>query len=83
MTPTSDSVRCDANPTAEWTTRQLLEAFPWDNAPHYLLRDRDGIYGEKFCEAAKSMGVREALTAPRSLWQNAYAERLKAWAGTD
>jgi transposase InsO family protein len=65
-----------ANPTAEWTARQLLEAFPWDNAPRYLLRDRDGTYGEKFCETAKGMGIHEVLTAPRSPWQNAYAERL-------
>ncbi len=65
-----------SNPTAEWTARQLFEAFPWDNAPRYLLRDRDSIYGEKFCETAKWMGIREVLTAPRSPWQNAYAERL-------
>jgi len=65
-----------SNPTAEWTARQLLEAFPWDNAARYLLRDRDSIYGEKFCETAKWMGIREVLTAPRSPWQNAYAERL-------
>src|SRR5882724_8830043 len=65
-----------SNPTAEWTARQLLEAFPWDNAPRYLLRDRDSIYGEKFCETAKWMGIREVLPAPRSPWQNAYAERL-------
>src|SRR5882724_1272507 len=65
-----------SNPTAEWTARQLLEAFPWDNAPRYLLRDRDSIYGEKFCETAKWLGIREVLTAPRSPWQNAYAERL-------
>jgi len=42
-----------------------LEAFPWDNAPRYLLRDRDRVYGEKFCETAKSMGIREVLAAPR------------------
>jgi transposase InsO family protein len=65
-----------SNPTAEWTARQLLEAFPWDNAPRYLLRDRDGIYGEKFCDTAKWMGIREVLTAPRSPWQNTYVERL-------
>jgi len=65
-----------SNPTAEWTARQLLEAFPWDNAPRYLLRDRDSIYGEKFCETAKWMGIREVLTARRSPWQNGYAERL-------
>ena len=65
-----------SNPTAEWTARQLLEAFPWDNAPRYLLGDRDGAYGEKFCETAKWMGIREVLAAPRSPWQNPFAERL-------
>src|ERR1017187_7425358 len=64
------------HPTAEWTTHQLLEAFPWDSAPRYLLRDRDGIYGEKFREAATSLGIREVLTAPQSPWQNPYVERL-------
>jgi putative transposase len=65
-----------ANPTAEWTARQLLEAFPWDTAPRYQLRDHDGIYGEKFHEAATLLGIREVLTAPGSPWQNAYVERL-------
>jgi transposase InsO family protein len=65
-----------SNPTAEWTARQLLEAFPWNTAPRYLLRDRDGAYGEKFCDTAKWLGIHEVLTAPRSPWQNAYAERL-------
>jgi transposase InsO family protein len=65
-----------ANPTAEWTARQLLEAFPWDNAPRYLLRDRDAIYGEKFCQTSRWMGIHEVLTAPQSPWQNAYVERF-------
>ena len=65
-----------ANPTAEWTARQLLEAFPWDSAPRYLLRDRDGIYGEKFHETTEWLGIREVLTAPKSPWQNPYVERL-------
>jgi len=65
-----------ANPTAEWAARQLLEAFPWNSAPRYLLRDRDGIYGEKFHEMTERLGVREVLTAPRSPWQNPYVERL-------
>jgi putative transposase len=65
-----------SNPTAEWTARQLLQAFPWDKPPRYLLRDRDRAYGEKFCESAKWIGIREVLTAPRSPWRNAYAERL-------
>jgi putative transposase len=63
-------------PTAERTARQLLEAFPWNSAPRYLLRDRDGSYGEKFREAANCLGIREIHTAPQSPWQNAYVERL-------
>jgi len=63
-------------PTAEWVAHQLLEAFPWDSAPHYLLRDRDGSYGGKFSEATSWLGIREVLTAPQSPWQNAYVERL-------
>jgi len=65
-----------ADPTAEWTTRQLLEAFPWDSAPRYLLHDRDACYGEEFHEATGWLGIREVLTAPRSPWQNPYVERL-------
>src|SRR3984893_8744526 len=65
-----------AYPTAEWVARQLLEAFPWNSAPRYLLRDRDGSYGEKFHEATNWLGIREVLTAPQSPWQNAYVERL-------
>ena len=55
---------------------QLLEAFPWDSAPHYLLRDRNGSYGEKFNEATSWLGIREVLTTPQSPWQNPYVERL-------
>jgi transposase InsO family protein len=65
-----------AHPTSEWTARQLLEAFPWDSAPRYLLRDRDRFYGEKFHEVTEWLGIREVLTAPRSPWQNAYVGRL-------
>lgn len=65
-----------ANPTSEWTARQLVEAFPWDSAPRYLLRDRDGSYGKAFQEATDWMGIREVLTAPQSPWQNPYVERL-------
>jgi putative transposase len=53
-------------PTAEWTARQLLEAFPWDSGPRYLLRDRDGGYGERFRQAASWLGIREVLTAAQS-----------------
>lgn len=63
-------------PTSEWVAHQLLEAFPWDSAPRYLLRDRDGSYGEKFSRAARWLGIREVLTAPQSPWQNSYVERF-------
>jgi transposase InsO family protein len=53
-----------------------LQAFPWDTAPRYLLRDRDSVYGEVFRETALGLGIKEVLCAPRSPWQNAYAERL-------
>ena len=65
-----------AHPTAEWTGRQIAEAFPWDSAPRYLLHDRDCIYGAAFCQRVREMGIREVLTAPRSPWQNPYAERF-------
>jgi hypothetical protein len=55
-----------AHATAEWTARQLLEACPWDQAPRYLLRDRDSTYGLEFSEMAKTMGIHEVLTAPQS-----------------
>jgi putative transposase len=65
-----------AHPTAEWTARQIAEAFPWDSAPPYLLHDRDCIYGAPFRQRVRKMGIREVLTAPRSPWQNPYAERF-------
>jgi putative transposase len=65
-----------AHPTSEWAARQLLEAFPWDSAPRYLLRDPDRIYGEKLHEVTKWLGIRNVLTAPKSPWQNPYVERL-------
>ena len=64
------------HPSALWTAQQITEAFPYDEAPNYLLRDRDGIYGERFVERAKYMGIKEVLIAPRSPWQNPYAERV-------
>lgn len=54
------------NPTAEWTTHQIVEAFPWDDAPRYMLRDRDGIYGERFQRRVRNMGIEQVITAPRS-----------------
>ncbi len=65
-----------AHPTAEWTARQIAEAFPWDTAPLYMLHDRDSIYGESFHQRVREMGIREVITAPRSPWQNPYAERF-------
>ena len=65
-----------AHPTASWTAQQMVEAFPWDSAPRYLLRDRDCIYGQVFSQRVKSLGIKEVITAPRSPWQNAYVERV-------
>jgi len=63
-------------PTSEWVARQLLDAFPWDSAPRYILHDRDGSSGEKFSESAGWLGAREVLTAPQSPWHNPYVDRL-------
>ena len=64
------------HPTAAWTTQQIVDAFPDDSAPSYLLRDRDSVYGHVFRQRLKGMGVGEVLTAPHSPWQNPFAERL-------
>jgi putative transposase len=64
------------HPTAAWTGRQLLEAFPNDTAPTYLLRDRDGVYGDEFVRRVQAMGIREVLIAPRAPWQNPFVERV-------
>jgi len=64
-----------AHPTAEWTTQQLINAFPWNSTPGYLLRDRDGSYGEPFPRVAKAMQIREVLTAP------AHLDRMLMWRG--
>src|SRR2546425_3219591 len=62
--------------TAEWTTRQLVEACGLEEAPGHLIRDRDQVYGERFSRQARALNIREAVIAPRSPWQNAYAERV-------
>ncbi len=62
--------------TAAWAAQQVVEAFPWDTAPRYLLRDRDGVYGDWFRRRVINMGIEEVLTAPHSPWQNPYSERL-------
>lgn len=64
------------NPTALWTAQQIVEAFPWDSAPTYLLRDRDAIYGGAFQKRIHAMGIEQILSAPRSPWQNPFVERL-------
>ena len=65
-----------AHPTAEWIANQLTEACGWEQIPRYLIRDRDGAYGEIFMRRVRSIGIRDRPTSPRSPWQNAYAERL-------
>jgi transposase InsO family protein len=71
-------VHCNvtSHPTAHWTAQQIVEAFPYDTAPRYLLRDRDRIYGSYFANRFRGMGIEEVLIAPRSPWQNPYCERL-------
>ena len=64
------------NPTAGWLSRQVTEAFPWETAPRFLLRDRDASYGSIFTTRVEAMGITEVVTAPRSPWQNAYVERV-------
>ncbi len=64
------------HPSAEWTGRQLIEAFPWDSAPRYLIRDRDGIYGHDFSRCVRALGIKQVRTARRSPWQNPYVERV-------
>ncbi len=64
------------SPSAKWTAQQIVEAFPWDTAPRYLLRDRDGTYGHEFTSRIDHMGIKEVKTAPRSPWQNPFVERL-------
>jgi hypothetical protein len=71
-----DFFNVTAHPTAEWTARQLIEAFPEDSAPRYLLRDRDQIYGAEFRLRVQGMQIEEVITAPRSPFQNPYAERV-------
>ena len=71
-------VHCNVteHPTAQWTAQQVVEAFPWEEAPRYLLRDRDRIYGAAFRPRIRHMGIEEVVIATRSPWQNPYVERL-------
>ena len=63
-------------PTADWVAQQITEAFPWNEAPRYLVRDQDGIYGTAVRRRLRAMGIRDKPIAPGSPWQNGYAERL-------
>ena len=69
-------INVTTHPTAEWIVRQITEAFPWSEAPRYLLRDRDRIYGTIVTRRLHAMGIRDKPIAPASPWQNGFAERL-------
>jgi len=63
-------------PSAQWTGQQLVNAFPYDSAPQYVIRYRDKIYGAAFVRRVRAMGIEQVLTAPQSPWQNPYCERV-------
>jgi transposase InsO family protein len=69
-------INVTTNPTAEWVARQITEAFPWDIAPGYMIRDRDRVYGTVVTRRLRAMGIRDKPIAPASPWQNGFAERL-------
>jgi transposase InsO family protein len=69
-------INVTANPTAEWVARQITEAFPWNEAPCYMIRDRDRIYGVVVTRRLRAMGIRDKPIPPASPWQNGFAERL-------
>ncbi len=69
-------VNVTGHPTAEWIARQITEVFPWNEAPRYLIRDRDRIYGTVVRRGLRAMGIRDKPISPGSPWQNCFAERL-------
>src|SRR5258708_3466511 len=69
-------INVTTNPTADWIARQITEAFPWDGAPGYMIRDRDRIYCSVVTRRLRAMGIRDKPTAPATPWQNGFAERL-------
>jgi transposase InsO family protein len=69
-------VNVTAHPTAAWTAQQIREAWPWDTAPRFVIRDHDTIYGSDLRRTAQAMGIEDVLTAPRSPWQNPFVERV-------
>jgi transposase InsO family protein len=70
------SLSVTTHPTAEWIAHQITDAFPWDEAPEYIMRDRDASYGQAVTKRLAAMGIRDHPTAPQSPWQNGHAERL-------
>ena len=73
------TISVTTNPTAEWIAGQVTDAFPWDEAPSHLIRDRDGAFGPAYILCIRAMGVRDHPTSPRSPWQNGHVERLIGW----
>jgi hypothetical protein len=71
-------INVTTNPTAEWIARQITEAFPWNEGPRYLVRDRDQIFGAVVMRRIRAMGIRDKPIAPVSPWQNGFAERLRS-----
>jgi hypothetical protein len=69
-------INVTTHPTADWIARQITEAFPWDKAPRYVIRDRDQVYGAAATRRLRAMGIRDKPIAPGSPWQNGFAERL-------
>src|SRR5713226_6165907 len=70
------TISATSNPTAAWIAGQVTDAFPWDEAPSHLIRDRDGAYGPAYTRRIRAIGIRDRPTAPRSPWQNGHVERL-------
>jgi putative transposase len=70
------SINVTSSPSAAWTVSQIVQTFPWESAPRYLLRDRDGVYGSFLRNRVKHLGIQEVIIARRSPWQNPYAERV-------
>jgi transposase InsO family protein len=69
-------INVTAHPTAEWVARQITEAFPWNEVPRYMIRDRDCIYGAVVTRRLRAMGIRDKPIVPASPWQNGVVERL-------
>jgi integrase-like protein len=74
--PRASVAGCDRTPAAHWIARQLTEAYGWQQAPRYIVRDRDCVYGDVVIQRLRAMGIRDRPISPRSPWQNGYSERL-------